>query len=270
MVETAVTDRGAGAPAIPPRTTPGIVPAAPSAASIAPVAERATEAAAQLARPTGVAQAHATPPRVALVRTRTGRNAVLASLAGFGVLFAIVRAGGSARADRLISRTIQRAGRPLDRASRAVSWPGFAPQSRWIPPSRLEAVFQLGAWSGAVLSEGLKALARRPRPAQADAIEVVAGPLRGSSFPSGHVLTYVGLYGFLAHLVEAHVDAAWPRRAGVAALVALVGLVGPSRVQQGHHWPSDVLGSYLVGLPLLALYVEAYRRTKARLLDRHP
>ena len=96
----------------------------------------------------------------------------------------------------------------------------------------------------------------------------MAAPLRGSSFPSGHVLTYVGVYGFLAHLVEAHVDHAVARRAGVAALAGLVGLVGPSRVQQGHHWPSDVLGSYLVGLPLLALYIEAYRWTKARLLGR--
>ena len=245
-----------------------------------PVAEQAKEAAIALASPTGVAEAHATPTRVALVRTRTGRNAVLASLAGFGVLFAIVRAGGSARADVTISRALQETGRPLDPVSRLVSWPGFPPESRLIPPSlvaglwvlglRLEAAFQLGAWSGALLSTGLKALARRPRPARADAIEVVAAPLRGSSFPSGHVLTYVGVYGFLAHLVEAQVQPRWPRRAGVAALVALVGLVGPSRVQQGHHWPSDVLGSYLVGLPLLALYIEAYRQAKARLLDRRP
>jgi membrane-associated phospholipid phosphatase len=238
----------------------------------------ATNAASDLAAPTGVALAHATPPRVALVRTRTGRNAVLASLGAFAVLFAVVRAGASAGADRAISRALQRAGRRVDPLLRAVSWPGFPPESRLLPPSfvallwvvglRLEALFQLGAWSGALISTGLKALARRPRPAQADAIEVVAAPLRGSSFPSGHVLTYIGVYGFLAHLVEAHVDAAWPRRAGVAALAGLVALVGPSRVQQGHHWPSDVLGSYLVGLPLLALYVEAYRRTKARLLDR--
>ena len=241
-------------------------------------ASAAADAVAGLAAPAGVARAHATHPRVALVRTRTGRNAVLASLGAFGALFALVRMGGSRDVDRAVSRALQRSGRPLDPLLRAVSWPGFPPESRLIPPSivgvlwlvglRLEAIFQLGAWSGALLSSGLKALARRPRPAQADAVEVVAAPLRGSSFPSGHVLTYVGVYGFLAHLVEAHVDHAVLRRAGVAALAGLVGLVGPSRVQQGHHWPTDVLGSYLVGLPLLAVYVEAYRWTKARLLDR--
>jgi membrane-associated phospholipid phosphatase len=262
------------------RDRPWMVELLHPVATAAPVAESATRAAADLAAPTGAAQAHATPPRLALVRTRTGRNAVLASLGAFAVLFAIVVGGGSARTDRAISRTVQRFARPFDPILRAISWPGFPPESRFIPPSlvaglwvvglRLEAVFQLGAWSGAVVSEALKTLARRPRPAQADAIEVVAGPLRGSSFPSGHVLTYIGVYGFLAHLVEAHVKPAWPRRVGVGALVALVGLVGPSRIQQGHHWPSDVLGSYLVGLPLLALYIEAYRQTKARLLDRWP
>jgi undecaprenyl-diphosphatase len=238
----------------------------------------AADAVAGLAAPAGIAEAHATPPRVALVRTRTGRNAVLASVGAFAALFAVVRAGSSGQVDRAISRGLQRSGRPLDPLLRVVSWPGFPPESRVIPPSivaglwlvglRLEALFQLGAWSTALISSGLKALARRPRPAQADAVEVVAAPLRGSSFPSGHVLTYIGVYGFLAHLVDAHVDHVVLRRAGVAALAGLVGLVGPSRVQQGHHWPTDVLGSYLVGLPLLALYVEAYRRTKTRLLDR--
>ncbi len=265
--------------AMAPPTVAAARPAAPSGPAM-PVAERATRAAAELAVPTGVAQAHATPPRIALVRTRTGRNLVVASLGAFGALFAVVTAGGSARFDRTVSRFLQEAGRPLDRLSRAVSWAGFPPQSRFITPSlvaglwlvglRLEAVFQLGAWSGAVLSSAMKALARRPRPAQADAIEVVAAPLRGSSFPSGHVLTYVGVYGFLAHVVDATVEPAWLRRTAVAGLVGLVGLVGPSRVQQGHHWPTDVLGSYLLGLPLLALYVEAYRRTKASFLDRRP
>jgi undecaprenyl-diphosphatase len=176
-----------------------------------------------------------------------------------------------------VTRGIQRAGRPIGPVLRAVSWPGFPPQSRLIPAAivaglwavglRLEAGFQLAAWSGALVSEGLKAIARRPRPAETDAIEIVAAPLRGSSFPSGHVLTYVGFYGFLAHLAGAHIPGRGARLLSAGALATLVGLVGPSRIHAGHHWPTDVLGSYLVGLPLLALLVEAYRATKRRLLD---
>lgn len=231
---------------------------------------------AELAVPTGPAAGHVAPARVALARTRTGQRAIVGSLVAFAGLFALVRANRSAFVDQRISREVQRRGAPVAPLLRAVSWPGFPPQSRLIPPLvtgalwalglRLEALFQLGAWSGALLSTGLKALARRPRPSHADAIEVVAAPLRGTSFPSGHVLTYVGFYGFLAHLVGSQLEQPRVRRFGVAALVSLVGLVGPSRVHEGHHWPSDVLGSYLVGLPLLAVYVEAYREAKVRLL----
>ena len=237
---------------------------------------QAVEAVSELAVPTGPAAARTAPSRVALARTRTGQRAIVAALLAFAGLFVVVRANRTADADRSISRWLQRRGAGLAPLLRLASWPGFPPQSRLIPPAivaalwalglRLEAIFQLGAWSTALLSTGLKALARRPRPAQTDAIEVVAAPLRDSSFPSGHVLTYVGVYGFLAHLVGAHVRDGRTRRLGVAALVGLVGLVGPSRVQQGHHWPSDVLGSYLVGLPLLALFVEGYRSAKSRLL----
>lgn len=242
-----------------------------------PATAPVTEALAELAVPAAPAAGHVVPPRVALVRTRAGRWVVAGSFGAFAALFAVVRANRSAGLDAAVSRGVQRLGRPAGPVLRAVSWPGFPPQSRVIPAAlvaalwaaglRLEAGFQLGAWSGALVSEALKALARRPRPAEADAIEIVAAPLRGSSFPSGHVLTYVGVYGFLAHVLGAHIPGRRLRALGIGVPLALVGLVGPSRIQAGHHWPTDVLGSYLVGLPLLALLIEAYRITKRRLLD---
>ena len=86
-----------------------------------------------------------------------------------------------------------------------VSRPGLAPHSRvitgaiagflWLRGYRLEAALQVLAWGTAALAEGIKALTRRPRPLPPDVLVVVAR-LGGSSFPSGHVLTYVGIYGF--------------------------------------------------------------------------
>jgi undecaprenyl-diphosphatase len=227
-----------------------------------------------LAQPTGPAAAATLPPRVALRRGRVIRVAIGGALAAFVALFAIVRANRSIEIDAAITLRLQRRRHPtVARVLTAVSWPGFPPQSRLISPAiiaglwgfglRLEAAFQLVAWSSALLSALAKAIARRPRPLHPE-IDVVVAPLGGSSFPSGHVLTYIGVYGFLAYLAHTLIRPAGLRRVVVGGLVGLIGLVGPSRVHQGHHWPSDVLGSYLLGLPFLAGVITLYRRTKRR------
>ena len=155
----------------------------------------------------------------------------------------------------------------------AASWPGFPPQSRVIPPliiatlfvSRLrtEAAFQTLAWGTALISTVVKGFVQRPRPLP-EQVRVVLAPLGGSSFPSGHVLTYVGTYGFLAFLVYSLVrppQVRWPLSLG---LLGMVGLVGPSRIYQGHHWPTDVAASYMLGLSYLIALMALYRRVKAR------
>jgi membrane-associated phospholipid phosphatase len=40
--------------------------------------------------------------------------------------------------------------------------------------------------------------------------------------------------------------------------------VGPSRIYQGHHWPTDVTASYFLGTSYLVALTALYRRVKAR------
>jgi len=266
-----------------PKAVGAVTPALRATASVA--GQRAAEAvvagAARLAQPpTGRAGSVTVPSRTALHRTRWTELSTVAALGAFGVLFALVRAGRSAAFDVALTLRLQRRRHPvLGGLLRAVSWPGFPPQSRIIPPAiisalwllglRFEALFQVVAWGSALLSTVIKAFVRRPRPA-GSGIQVVVAPLGGSSFPSGHVLTYIGVYGFLAHVIHALVRPALPRRLLVGGLTAMLALVGPSRIAQGHHWPTDVLASYLVGLPFLAGVIEVYRRSKGRALERRP
>jgi undecaprenyl-diphosphatase len=104
---------------------------------------------------------------------------------------------------------------------------------------------------------------RRPRPVAGVDLRVVTAPLGGSSFPSGHTITYVGLYGFLAFLAHTLIRPVSARRVVVGGLLGLVGLVGPSRIHQGHHWSTDVVASYLLGLAYLIGLTSLYRRIKA-------
>jgi undecaprenyl-diphosphatase len=129
---------------------------------------------------------------------------------------------------------------------------------------RLEALAMAGAWGTAVLSTIVKALMRRPRPVAGVDIRVITAPLGGSSFPSGHTITYVGVYGFLAYLVHTLLRPVALRRVLVAGLVSLVALVGPSRIHQGHHWFTDVTASYLLGTSYLLALTRWYRGRKAQ------
>src|SRR5258706_5150377 len=150
-----------------------------------------------------------------IARTAAVRSlAPFAALAGFGAIFTLVRAKRSDAFDLAVTLKLQGAERPwLRRTMAIVSWPGFPPQSRIIPPviigalaltgRRVDASFQGAAWGGAAMSTALKAIMRRPRPLP-PAVQVVVAPLGGSSFPSGHVLTYVVFYGFLALLLSTH------------------------------------------------------------------
>jgi undecaprenyl-diphosphatase len=162
----------------------------------------------------------------------------------------------------------------LGRFMSVASWPGFPPQSRLIPAFvvgallllrlRVEAAFQVAAWLTAGIAEALKMLMKRSRPIAGTDLRVVVAPLGGSSFPSGHVITYVGTYGWLAYVVHANLRPLWLRRVLVTGLAALVVSVGPSRIYQGHHWPTDVAASYLLGFSYLSLLASMYRRIKTR------
>ena len=208
--------------------------------------------------------------REAAARGQDLGTVVVAGLAGFGVVYLIVRVDRGSRLDIAVTRAVQRwHARPVQRAMELVSRPGFPPQSRVIPAGlvagwlvaglRVEAVVQGMSWGERVARDRAGGSARRPRPI-AGQVNVVIAPLGGSSFPSGHVLSYVGTYGMFAYLMSSRVKHPRYRRLLVAPAVALVALVGPSRIHQGHHWLTDVLASYLLGMSYVAALAAVYRR----------
>ncbi len=102
-------------------------------------------------------------------------------------------------------------------------------------------------------SEAVKQLVHRPRPLGTD--PRVLGVVY--SFPSGHTLEAMTIYGIIAFHVW---RGRWSRpvRTGiVVALAAAVLLVGVARIAIGEHFPSDVLAGLLVGTGDLALYAWA-------------
>jgi len=209
--------------------------------------------------------------RLAIARGKSGFTIVVIALGIFAVLFSLVRTKRSAAADAAITMRLQKRDHPVfDRLMRIVSWPGFPPQSRILPPTisailwmigfRLEAVFQLAAWGTGGISYTFKRIMQRPRPAtDHPTIRVAVANIGGSSFPSGHVLNYMGVYGFLNYLAFTWIRPAFLRGVVVSLLTTLLTLVGPSRVYLGHHWFTDVMASYCLGISYLIGLTSVYR-----------
>ena len=83
----------------------------------------------------------------------------------------------------------------------------------------------------------------------------IAGFDRDGTFPSGHVVGSVTLYGLLAVLTLANFPRGRVRVVVPAAAVLVVAIVSFGRVYTSAHWPTDVIASYLFGGA--ALYVIA-------------
>ena len=147
----------------------------------------------------------------------------------------------------------------LDYGFRAVTWLGslyvLAPLAALLVAvllyfqKRWEALMLGVSLGGAVLWVHLaKALVARPRPALVE--PVIALPADGS-FPSAHTAQIVAF----ALGVVLIVRRLWPewQFAALAVAVLLIILVAASRIYLQVHYPSDVLGGFLLGIVWIAL-----------------
>lgn len=109
---------------------------------------------------------------------------------------------------------------------------------------------------GTLLQQALKALVDRPRPVWPDPVDSA----HYAAFPSGHAMTATVVCGLLLWLLHDHGAgrAVW-RTAMTLAVISVAG-VGLTRVWLGVHWPSDVLGGWILGAFVVAVAIGAYER----------
>ncbi|MGH7579198.1 MAG: phosphatase PAP2 family protein [Gemmatimonadales bacterium] len=134
----------------------------------------------------------------------------------------------------------------------------YAAPVRLLPLSLVAAaVFLIRGWrrgallvlvtltGAALLDVGLKALFARARP-QAF-FEYYPTPT-SFSFPSGHALVATCLFGGITVLVTHRLETRVAQVLVWLGAVALVLLVGVSRIYLGVHYPTDVIGGFAVGV----------------------
>jgi undecaprenyl-diphosphatase len=208
-------------------------------------------------RPADLPAPELLPPPSVHIPMRAGAAIVALCFAGFLTLLVLLRAGALSRLDTGILQAMAATGsHAMHGAALEITSLGSA-WVVWLAALVVgaivhrmghtsSAVLLWGAITGGVLLNwGLKMLFGRQRPEIFEWRTPYAGDL---AFPSGHAMTAMVAYATLS-LVMLRVLRPGPMRAFALGACALAVLsVGATRVYLGVHYPSDVLGGYLVGL----------------------
>lgn len=226
------------------------------------------------------ARAESAPAPVRYYRALLFQGVLILVAIAFALLTFLVKTMPSFAIDLQITKAIQSITFPFFGALMTiVSWAGFSPQVVIISALIILLIYSLGlqweavmALVAAVFSTAInllvKDLVQRPRPG-ASVVNVI-DTLKSYSFPSGHVMYYLGFLGFIGFLVFSLLKPSIKRSLMLVLIGIPVVLIGISRIYLGEHWASDVLGSYLLGSLTLVATIQFYRWGKTRFFVRQP
>ena len=185
----------------------------------------------------------------------------LAGLLAFGILAGFAAAHNTLPADQWVSHRLQEI--HSSAFDDAVDFPEALADlpyvlAVWLPAlalllllrHRWQAFLLLVAPVGWVADTGVKHLVDRPRPSP-DLVRVTDAA-SGPSFPSGHAITAVLIFGLLFYFATILVRPAWLRLSLQLACLYAIVFTGLARIYHGAHWFSDVYGALLLGLLILA------------------
>jgi len=127
----------------------------------------------------------------------------------------------------------------------------------WAWRSRTPLVLMVVAASVSAAMTGVgKEAVGRPRPPLADAVPPYEYAF---SFPSGHALNSTVISGTVAYLLLRRLRSTSARVVTVVGAVVWSVAMGISRIFLGHHWLTDVVFAWLLGLAWLSLVITAHR-----------
>ncbi|UNL86358.1 phosphatase PAP2 family protein [Priestia koreensis] len=129
---------------------------------------------------------------------------------------------------------------------------------------RFELILFVWVMAGStILNQVLKALFHRERPTFHRLIEEL-----GYSFPSGHSMGALSLYGVVSFLLWRHISTKFGRGLLVAFSTIFILAIGISRIYLGVHYPSDVLAAYFASAFWLIISISYFQRYMKRRSNR--
>jgi undecaprenyl-diphosphatase len=101
-----------------------------------------------------------------------------------------------------------------------------------------------------LINQIIKYIIRRPRPSHLRLIKQ-----GGYSFPSGHAMISIAVYGFLIYIINKKIENKKLKIILTVLLTLLIILIGISRIYVGVHYPSDIIAGYSISLAILILNI---------------
>lgn len=130
---------------------------------------------------------------------------------------------------------------------------------------RVELVLFIAVMAGSpILNAMVKLCFQRTRPDLHRLIEI-----GGYSFPSGHAMNAMSLYGILTFLLWRHIKVKWGRILLIVMSTSMILTIGISRIYLGVHYPSDIIAGYLAGGFWIATSIWFFQRYQDRRRDKN-
>lgn len=210
------------------------------------------------------------PARHFTERSLLGLSAVIVIGLGFGLLLLLVRLRWEPlqRLDSAVAEGLNglvAPHPPVVTVLEAIARLGGRPIMLWLVVTAVLlllirrrtrlAIYVAVTGAGALLLDpSLKTLVGRLRPV----VEAPVAAAPGNSFPSGHALDSMVVYGALL-LVFLPAVAARRRRLVIGLTALVIAVIGVTRIALGVHYLSDVLGGWLLGAAWLGVTAYAFR-----------
>lgn len=117
-----------------------------------------------------------------------------------------------------------------------------------------------GAIAVTIVNKSIKHAVARPRPS--DIAHLVTEG--GFSFPSGHSITSMFVYGIMIYQVRRYVKDRRLANALTVLLAIPMLLIGPSRIYLGVHYPTDVIAGWMLGIIAIIICTAVMKKIAAK------
>lgn len=108
-----------------------------------------------------------------------------------------------------------------------------------------------------IINQLLKIIVARPRPVD---INIIIE--KGYSFPSGHSMVSMAVYGLLIYFIYKKIEDKFLKWFLTVLLSILIILIGISRIYLGVHFASDVLCGFILSLIWLILFISIIEKKR--------